>query len=360
MMQVRARGTALTVVLAVLAMLAIPISRAVAADLGIALYGDVDYVVEHRADTTNSFMTPRLEVFYTASQDRLSFLAEPMMEVGEDNEFAIDVERVEVAYIFADWFRLHFGRFHTALGYYNDAYHHGRYFQMTVDRPEIVRFEDEGGLIAAHSVGLHADGRVSLGRVGAIRYDIDLANGRGRTPAEVTNLFDPNKAKAINLRLRFEPAFLEGLILGGNIYLDRISSLVDPAMPTMFVTIDERMLGAHVAYLEHNIHVIAEYLNIVHTTMGTSGMTHAGFGEVGYEIRHVTPYFRYERVAFPEIVDPFFRQNTLAERGSFYSLIAGVGYTLSDYLVLKVEIGQTNPSVGARIQMLGVQCAFAF
>jgi hypothetical protein len=353
-MQVRTRGAGL------IALLAITTSTAAQAELGIAVYGDVDYIVQHQADTTNSFMTPRLEVFYTATQDRLSFLAEPMMEVAEDNEFAIDVERVEVAYIFADWFRLHFGRFHTALGYYNDAYHHGRYFQMTVDRPEIVRFEDEGGLIPAHSVGLHADGRFSLGRAGAIRYDIDVANGRGRTPSEVTNLFDPNGSKAINLRLRFEPAFLDGLILGGNFYLDRISATGGPAMPMTIATIDERIFGAHVAYLEHDIHVIAEYLNIVHTTMGESGMTQAGFGEIGYEIRRITPYLRYERVSFPATVDPFFAQNLLAERGSFYSLVAGSRYTLNDNLALKLEVGQTIPNLGATIRVLGLQCAFAF
>src|SRR6185295_17726091 len=143
---------------------------------------------------------------------------------GDTNEFGIDMERIEVAYLFSDYLRLRFGRFHTAIGYYNDAYHHGRYFQTTVDRPEIVRFEDEGGLIPAHSVGLHADGRFPLGALGALRYDADLANGRGATPAEVTNLADANGAKAYNLRLRIEPAFLDGLIAGASIYVDKIDA----------------------------------------------------------------------------------------------------------------------------------------
>lgn len=330
------------------------------ADVGLAIYGDIDYVVQQQDETTNSFMVPRLEVFYTATQDRLSFLAEVMMEVGENNEFALDVERVEVSYIFADWLRLHFGRFHTALGYYNDAYHHGRYFQMTVDRPEIVRFEDEGGLFPAHSVGLHVDGRFHIGRAGAIRYDVDFANGRGQIPDEVTNLFDRNNAKAINLRLRYEPAFLDGLILGGNIYIDRITAVSgDPLMPTI-TPVDERIIGAHLVYLEHNVHVIGEYMNVAHTVAGATGFTNAGFGELGYTVHDATPYFRYEQVSFPAVLDPYFAQNVLGPRGSFYSLTAGARYTVSDYLALKLEGGQINPTNGTRIRNLAVQAAFAF
>ena len=162
---------------------------AFAGDVNLNAYGDVDYVVAKQTATpvTNSFQSPRLELFLTATQDRLAFLAETMFEV-DNNEFGVDIERVEVAYIFAEWFRVRAGRFHTAIGYYNDAYHHGRYFQTTVDRPEMVRFEDEGGLIPAHSVGLHADGRVPIGAAGSLRYDVDLANGRGRVPSEVGRL----------------------------------------------------------------------------------------------------------------------------------------------------------------------------
>jgi len=37
------------------------------------------------------------------------------------------------------------GRFHTAIGYYNDAYHHGYYFVLPTERPTAVRVEDAVG-----------------------------------------------------------------------------------------------------------------------------------------------------------------------------------------------------------------------
>ena len=331
------------------------------AQLGINVYGDIGYEVDHRTNptlNTNTFSAPRLELFLQEQQGRLAFLAETMFEVGDNNEFGIDMERIEVAYLFSDYFRLRFGRFHTAIGYYNDAYHHGRYFQTTVDRPEIVRFEDEGGLIPAHSVGLHADGRFPLGTVGSLRYDADLANGRGATPGEVTNLADANNPKAYNLRLRFEPAALDGLIVGGNVYVDTIDASAYPPLPAQ--RIDELILGAHAAYLENNVHFIAEYLHVSHKAPGYSGVTQAGFVEVGYAIDRLTPYARFQRVSFPSTLDTFYAQNVLGLQGSLYATVVGIRFAVSDYLALKLEGGYIKRDSGTNTTTGAVQCAFAF
>lgn len=332
-----------------------------ATEVSLNLYGDIDYEVAHQTETTNSFESPRFEIFSTATEGRLSFLAETMFEVGDGNTFGVDLERVEVAYLFADWFRLHAGRFHTAIGYYNDAYHHGRYFQTTVDRPEMVRFEDEGGLTPAHSVGLHADGRLPLRRAGSLRYDVEIANGRGNTPDEVTNLVDHNNAKAYNLRLRFEPSFPDGLIVGVNAYFDQISATApDPILMPGVTRVGERIYGAHVVYLENNIHLIAEGLRVEHRSDGMTGNTHAGFVEAGYTFASLTPYVRYEKVSFPSVLDPFYAQNKLGMRGSFWSILGGVRYLASENIALKVEGGRIKPATGSATTTVSFQCAFAF
>jgi hypothetical protein len=345
-------------------LLAVPLTGH--AQLGINTYGDIGYEVDRATNpsqTTNAFSTPRLELFLTETQGRLAFLAETMFEVGEDNSFGIDVERVEVAYIFSDVLRIRGGRFHTAIGYYNDAYHHGRYFQTTVDRPEMVRFEDEGGLIPAHSVGLHADGRLSLGHAGALRYDADLANGRGHLPDEVTNLTDANGAKAYNIRLRLEPAFADGLILGGNAYFDTINAAIDPQDPAApRERIRELILGAHVVYLEHNIHFIAEYLHVSHkvSATGYASVTQAGFVELGYTLGRITPYARIQRVSFPATLDLFYANNVLGQLGSLYASVAGLRFEMSDYLAFKLEGGYISQDSGRKTTTGAAQCAFAF
>ncbi len=370
-LNVRVRHLTGAIALATTGLVCLAVPSPARAQLGINTYGDVGYEVDHasanaalgaNSQTTNSFMAPRLELFLQETQGHLSFLAETMFEVGDANEFGVDIERIEVAYLVSDYLRLRAGRFHTAIGYYNDAYHHGRYFQTTVDRPEMVRFEDEGGLIPAHSVGLHADGRFALGTTGSLRYDVDVANGRGHTPGEVTNLTDANNAKAYNLRLRIEPAFLDGLIVGGNIYVDRIDAL-DANMPmAAAVRIDETILGAHAAYLENNIHFIAEYLHIAHHIPGSgySGTTQAGFVELGYALGRFTPYVRGQRISFPSTLDVFYAQNVFGQLGSLYASVVGVRFETSDYVALKLEGGYTHLDSGTTLMTGGGQCAFAF
>ena len=343
-----------------------------AAQVSLNVFGDIDYQATKDggnpptavpASTTNAFSAPRVELFLTATQGKLAFLTETMFEVGEANEFGVDIERIEVGYLFSDMFRFRIGRFHTAIGYYNDAYHHGRYFQTTVDRPTMVRFEDEGGLIPAHSVGVHIDGRFALGGAGFLRYDGEISNGRGVIPDEVTNLTDPNNGKMFNLRLRFEPAFLDGLIVGAS----GTYSFINTDAPA--AVLREYIVGGHVAYLENRIHVIGEYLYISHENedIGWTGVTQSAFLELGYELGKfipVIPYLRGEWVRFPAETatnDPFFARNALfIVQGSSKAGVAGVRVTLSDFLALKLEGEYVHRDIGTTIKTIATQCAYAF
>lgn len=248
-------------------------------------YGDVGGHLEHATDTAHSFSAPHVELLPSGSSGDFSFLAEINFEIGEANTFNSSAERLEVAYLVDDRLRLRAGRFHTAIGYYNDAYHHGTYFLLPTDRPLWLDFEDGGGLIPSHAVGVHADGRFRFG-VGSLRYDLDLANGRGRRLVEVQNLTDDNKSKAINARLRFEPELLPGLVIGANLYLDRIAANTDADLAAPIPEMDERIIGVHAAYIEGRIHLIAEAAFFSHDERkrSKSYATQAYLLEAGYEL----------------------------------------------------------------------------
>src|SRR5439155_6889228 len=139
------------------------------ADVDLKFYGDTSFGVRNHSDVSNGFTASRLELFPTASTDRVSFLAELMAEGGDTNEISVDLERVQVSYLFSNWLRVRAGRMHTAFGYYNDGYHHGRFFVLTTERPKLVGFEDEGGVLAAHLAGVALDGDSPVGAAGAIR-----------------------------------------------------------------------------------------------------------------------------------------------------------------------------------------------
>lgn len=327
----------------------------------INLYGDTQYGLTHQAgDNQHAFAVPMLDLFSAQSIDRVQFLAEVVLEVNAENSFVLDVERVQVGYQFAEWLRVAAGRFHTALGYYNDAYHHGNYFVVPVERPTMAAFEDDGGLIPAHAVGIHADGRIALGEsAGALRLDLDLSNGRGPIADAINNAFDSNRSKAWNFRLRWEAAgALDGLVVGGNFYLDKIAP--DPA--GMTPALRERIFGGHLAYTERMIHFVAEYAFFHHQQVLTGEVhdTHAFFAEAGYQLADFMPYLRYENTRFPSNLDPFFA--TAAENGSYQVYSAGVKWVFSANLALKLQ-GRVSlfDAPGVENMYDGVaQCAFAF
>jgi hypothetical protein len=336
---------------------------AVRAQLNLNVYGDVGGHLEHAADTSHSFSAPHVEFLPSGSAGDFSFLAEVNFEIGDNNTFDASAERLEVAYLVDDRLRLRAGRFHTAIGYYNDAYHHGTYFLLPTDRPLWLDFEDGGGLIPSHSVGVHADGRFNFA-VGGLRYDLDLANGRGRRLVEVQNLTDDNKTKAFNVRLRFEPEFLPGLVLGANLYVDRIAANAEADLPAPIPEMDERMLGIHAAYLEGCFHLITEAAFFSHdeTRRSKSYSTQAYLVEVGYEVGAVTPYAVFERVSFGDEVSPYFLTSPLGEAGSQTLGRAGVKWKVGDHLAVKLEAGrQAFDRAGSTANDFArFQAAFAF
>ena len=353
---------------ATLAILAFTVPSLAYADdpVGFSLYGDTQYgAVRAGGATTNAFQAAQLDTYYHGAVDRLSYLAEVVFEVDSNpadgypafNSFAPDVERLQISYQFAEWLKLSAGRFHTAFGYYNDAYHHGAYYILSPERPKWVNFEDSGGLIPAHSVGIHADGRVEVGS-DHIRYDFEVANGRGQVLDNLTNLVDYDNSKAFNLRLRWEPSgALDGLVVGANGYIDTI-----PASTAMPIKMNEQIIGAHVAYLENNLHLISEFAYFRHAQDGGPSVfnTYAFFAEGGYSIGDFTPFVRYEQVNFAaNHSDPFFAPSVGAQ-GDYKTYLLGVNYLALEHAILKLQTGISQFENASTSYSVLAQCAYQF
>ena len=80
---------------------------------------------------------------------------EMAFEAGEDGGIGVDLERFNVRWQSSRYF-VEAGRTHTSFGYWNNAYHHGRWLQPTIERPRWVAFEDDGGILPVHWVGAGA------------------------------------------------------------------------------------------------------------------------------------------------------------------------------------------------------------
>jgi hypothetical protein len=141
-------------------------------------YGDVSYAASDRPGSTNSFALGQLNLFITSRlTDRVSFLTETVIEADPvNNEFGIEPERLLLLYSVNDYLNLSIGRYHTAIGFYNTAYHHSALMQTTMRRPFLFQFEDNGGILPIHNVGVSATGFIS--RAAGLHYVAEIGNGR--------------------------------------------------------------------------------------------------------------------------------------------------------------------------------------
>ncbi len=363
-----------------------PFGAVAAADLTLKLYGDTGMAVRDNANqpwqtyTSNAnvyspgvnvaFFAPRLDLFGSANIDKLSFLTEIMFE-GISNSIGVDVERVQVSWLFGDWLRLTAGRKHLAWGYYNDTYHHGNIFELTTSRPYSVDFEDSLGIVMSHLIGVSADGTFNVGK-GQVRYDIEAGNPRSADITAVSVQYAESTAPTVNARLRWMP--LDGLILGVNGMRDLIPSLASSAMggPTRPVT-EELVAGAHAVYTEHHFLIDTEAFAMRHNPDGgTSTNIEGVFSEIGYTIGAFTPYVRPEYMRFPASRDIIFQylageaegqivgaNSVYAGVQNFFDLRVGVKWLVIPQLALKLEVDRLGRD-GQHMEYATAKAAFGF
>jgi hypothetical protein len=328
------------------------------------VYGNLDYHVAgaSHAGTTSSFAVPTLDLFFRGQAGKLSLLTEVIFDIPEGNSFEADIDRLVLSYEFSEALKLSAGRFHLALGYVNTAYPHGAaIYLLSVARPVTVSQFDEKALLPALGVGINISGRFHVGP-SIFSYDLEVLNGRGESAAEIVNANDHNNEKAVNVRLRYEPGFLSGLVLGINGYLDNIpAALADPTTmisPRPF-KLREQVFGAHAAYVEYPYHLITEVYLVQHIGNGQTSTSKAWFAEAGYSFGPFTPYLREELVAFPSHPDPFYALTAQQQRGNFQGTSAGIKWSPFDYLAFKLELEWNHAQVDSEYSAIW-QAAFGF
>ena len=90
-------------------------------------FGDFNYLVTEldRSDRKGGFRMGQMVGHVIADLDeRFTFFGEVSL-TAKDDKYSIEVERANVRFDFADEFKVSAGRFHTPVGYWNTAFHHG-------------------------------------------------------------------------------------------------------------------------------------------------------------------------------------------------------------------------------------------
>jgi hypothetical protein len=285
------------------------------------------------------------------------------VEFAEDGTAGLDLERLHIR-----WQEQHFfveaGRWHTDFGYWNDAYHHGRWLQPTIARPRWVRFEDEGGLLPVHWVGLSGGASTDLGP-GKLRATLSVGNGRGRVVDDVRNTADYSGRKSLQANAEYIGLGLPDLRVGISGIYGRIPAQamdVRPALPGQ--PIDEWIGSVHVAYPSTPLLLIAEGYLIEHRANGQSWRTYGGFALIGYSLEIVTPYLELSQILSAGGADPFF----IPDRGFIdeapaldaFDFIAGARLDLSEWSALKLEYQYSQLRPQGITESVVLNCSWGF
>ncbi len=252
-------------------------------------FADVNYRATDEKATTNAFSLGQLDLFITSRlSEKFSVLSELILEAGQDNAFTFEIHRLLLKYSMNDYFNLSAGRYHTAIGYYNTAYHHGSFFQTTANRPFLFSFESRGGILPLHNVGLSITGRIPSAPLG-LRYVAEIGNGRAARPGArpVQSAVDENNGKSFNLAVFSRPSQVPGLQTGFSVYHDR---LTPPGVPNVSQTI----MAGHVVYQNARTELLNEAIVFRHASAGRIFYIPGFYTQFSRRFENVRPFFRYQ------------------------------------------------------------------
>lgn len=343
------------------------------ADPGLPVHGfiDVGYVSTNSSQSArdkSGFKLGTFDIYLTPQLgDRVRGLVELAFEYGADGVLGTDLERLQLGYVVSDNLTLWGGRFHTPYGYWNTAFHHGAQIQTSITRPRLIAFEDQGGILPAHTVGAWANGKLDSA-VGRWRLEAFVGNSdslRDGTLDYNASGFN-NSTPAYGFNIGLSPKSVPGLTAGLHGLSEKINSY--DAGGTLNGQVDMQVLGAYAFFESDNWELIAEYYGFNNgDTFGTQGknQSSAGFVQAGYQLMdRWTGFVRYEKADLSKR-DPYFAlmNNGTTNFGSTYNQsTVGLRYEVDPRSALKLQYEQImdDSNAGQTVNWLRAQYSVRF
>ena len=348
--RIRIRCSTSVVVAALLCAFASP---AVAQDASIdqavnaLFFGELDYREREDQGDDGFVIGQAAAHFGFQLDDRLSFMTEMTATARKGEDFEFEVERLIVRYDFSDHYRLSAGRYHTPIGYWNSAFHHGSWLQTTVSRPETVKFGSN--VIPIHFVGALLEGKILDSNFG---YRVGVGNGRSDEINDPGDFGDTNGDRAWIFGANYRSIDRLKFDAGFSLYLDEVEPELGPS-------IDEQIYTGYVALQNETPEVIVEYTHARHDSSGVDGGLSSIYGQVAYRLSgrasNVKPYLRVENLDVDND-DPLLGGLDLDYEG----YVAGARWDFSPYASLKAEVRSEEFGVADRRTSFWLQLSFVF
>jgi hypothetical protein len=310
----------------------------------------------------NGFQSGEFDLFITSNlSEHLSFTSEIVLGPDNSNVYGLDIERYELTDKISPWFQATAGRFHTSIGYYNTAYHHGNWFSTAEGRPIMYLFEDSGGILPVHMVGLSFKGAVPHTDSLGLHWIAEVGNGNSSNSAvgsggnAVQNFYSDRNYKATNLAAYIRPRFLSGLQIGGSWYHDGLNPAL-ASNPLPVAELKQNIESAYVIYLTPKWEFFNEAVLLSNHVMGMSEPFRSpmAYTQVARKFGIYKPYFRYQYVK-DNVNDPV---NIL--KGTYYGPSVGMRVDIFDYAAFKLQFNHLYQSGQLPGNGLNAQLAFTF
>jgi len=314
-------------------------------------FGDVDFSATDKKGSVSGFNLGQF-VLHLASplSEKVSYFGEVSF-TAQPTGYDLSVERTIIRYDYNDYFKLSFGKYHTPIGYWNAAFHHGAWLQTTIARPEMIQFG--GSFIPTHFVGIEAEGNIPSGGLG-LGYNVGLGNGRSSLLSKSGDSGDSNDNRSWVANVYSRPARFYGLQVGASVYRDKLT-------PQPGKNFEEWITSADIVWTKEKPEFLAEYANVHHRDVVTANTwdSQAFYVQLAYRLpwqqSKWKPYYRYEYIHKPED-DPTLL-NVLDLSGS----TLGVRYDITNYAAFKGEYRNSRHGVNEpRVNGAFFQTAFTF
>jgi len=303
--------------------------------------------------SAGNFYTGDFDLFLTSRlTEKTSALAETDFEEGDAQSFKVDLRRLLLKYDANDHFRFSLGRYQTSIGYYNWAFRSAAWMQTTADRPLIMEFASDGGLLPTQAIGLSVTGSVPSGTLG-LNYVAEYGSSDTIRPdINGDALFnDENNSNHVNVGIFLSPDRVPGLRIGGSIYHDQISDLVTAAagggdtgtqgeagnIPSTSARWNQTIVNGHVVYISGGVEFLNEGFLIRHAPIGhgETFTTPAFYSQISKKLGPIRPFVRYQYVnASPQNV-------IYNDVGLRYGPSFGARYDVSDCWAFKAQLDHT-------------------
>jgi hypothetical protein len=344
-------------------------------------FGEVDYkVLNQRAaelgaygfvpGSQGNFYTGDFGLFLTSKlTDKASILAEIIFEEGDAQTYQVDLRRLLLNYDYNDHLKMSFGRYQTDVGYYNWAFRSAAWLQTTADRPLVMEFATNGGLLPTQAIGVSVTGEIPSGRLG-LNYVAEYGSSDTVRPDvnDDGHATDENNGNQVNVGLFLRPDAVRGLQIGTSYYHDKISNNVvtqpsgiafpqPPGAPGPSARYGQTIVNGYVVYVAHGVEFLNEGFLIRDAALHFSDTvynTPAFYSQISKQFGHIRPFFRYQYVNASS--------NNLIydDVGLRFGPSFGARYDLNDYIAFKAQLDHTVRRDEPDLNGLQFQLAFTF